>query len=142
MSQTVEGVATNAAGSIVDTGVLGALVIVLVALCIAMFLRLNTIQNLRVEDQKEMSKQILSVVKDLNQEATKTEKALQELTESNDRTTDVLQGVRTSIDQVVLEAVRRSGAPAARRIEVEPDGRHGSKSTESGRYSFPGGRKE
>ena len=127
MAQGIEGTATNAAGQIIDSGVLGGLVIVLLAVCIGMFLRLNKVQNDRVDDQKQLSKKMEDLVEKLMKALTDSTSAQRELADTERQSQHMLQDISRSVQGVIYEAVRRGSSStnmqAQRVVTVEPNPR-------------------
>jgi F0F1-type ATP synthase membrane subunit b/b' len=103
----IDGPITGAADSIVQTGVLGALVILLMAVAVAAVLKWNKTNEARVKDQKEMAKALVDItsdVKDAVRELTGMTDALKEALKAN--TTAVTTMERT-VNEVVREAIRK-----------------------------------
>ena len=96
----------SAASSIIQQGVLGALLVVLGAFVFYLVLRLNKLSDARVKDQKEMSAaqtDLTTSLKGALGDLNGTMNALREATVAN---TSATNAMRVTMDGVVRDAVR------------------------------------
>lgn len=140
--KTVEGVAELAVYSIVKDSVFGALLIVSVVLLIWLVRRVLAIQDLRVQDQKDMSERLeksqektSALIEKMTEAFSTFKSAVDKLNQtqelSRDATSELTSTVRSlqgTVDSVVRDAVRgpyrssrsSSSIPATRPESIPP----------------------
>lgn len=107
--QGLDGPVTGAANALVQTGVLGALVVLLaVALVIAVW-RWNKTNEARVKDQKDMAKSLVEVTTGLNEALTTLTGTTDALKEALKANTAASVTMERTINETVREAVRSAG---------------------------------
>lgn len=116
----VEEVASNAVGFIIKESVMGALLVVAVALLVWLVKRVLAIQDLRVEDQKKMSERLekasdkqAALITTMTETFTAFKVTLEKLNntwELNEKATSSLSSsvdkLQNTVDSVVRDAVR------------------------------------
>lgn len=114
--------AGDALAVIVKDSVLGALLVVAVGLCVWAVLRLSSVQNKRVADQKQMNERMeksqekmASLIEKMTDAFTGHKAALDRLSDTEKSQTETMvhlcskmEGVQSTIDSVVRDAVRRA----------------------------------
>ena len=119
-------VANEAAGDalavIIKDSVLGALLVIAVGLCVWAVLRLNSVQNKRVADQKQMNdrmeksqEKMAGLIEKMTEAFAGHKAALEKLADTERSQTDTMvklcgemRGLQGTVDSVIRDAVRRS----------------------------------
>jgi len=78
--------------------------------CIFAVWKLNRVQNERVEDQKQMSERMETLSTQLTSTFSETNNALNNLTAAEKEGQALMRDLKSSIDNVILAAVKRSGS--------------------------------
>ncbi len=104
--------------STLEKTVLGAVLIVSLGIAILAVLKLlkvqekiSEVQNLRVEDQKQMSERMEGLMEKMITTFSKMENALTNLTQAEKDGQQLLQAMKNSQETVILEAVRGQPRP-------------------------------
>jgi hypothetical protein len=96
----------SAANSIIQSGTLGALLILTVAGCILAVWKLNKVNEARVKDQQDMTRALIDVTTSLREtlgELTGTTNALKEAVQGN---TEQTRSMERTVNETVRDAVR------------------------------------
>jgi len=101
--------AKSAGLTLVESGILGALLVFAVSVAAFAIWKLNKVQDLRVEDQKKMSEKMEGLVQKLTLTFSEMNNSIVNLTSAEKEGQLVMQAMKTSMDGVIMEAVRRSG---------------------------------
>lgn len=112
-AQTQETVSTasNAGLSLIETGVLGALLVFSVCLNAWCIYQLNKVQNLRVDDKEKDGERLYALNEKLITAFSGMKGSLDRVSESTHAVSSGLQAVQNSIDTVITLAVNRSNRP-------------------------------
>lgn len=129
--KVAEEAAGDALGVVIKDGVLGALLIIAVGLCVWAVMRLNSVQNKRVEDQRLMNERMeksqdrmAGLIEKMTEAFTGHKAALDRLSESEKSQTETMvklcskmEGMQGTVDSVIRDAVRgrRSYTPSSMR---------------------------
>jgi hypothetical protein len=106
--QGLDGPVTGAANALVQTGVLGALVVLLAVAVVLVVWRWNKTNEARVKDQKEMAQTLLKTTTSLNSTLgalVGTTDALKEALKAN---TSASVTMERTVNEVIRDAVRGS----------------------------------
>jgi len=96
--------------SILESSLLGAITVLSLLVCIFAVWKLNRVQNERVEDQKQMSERMETLSTQLTSTFSETNNALNNLTAAEKEGQALMRDLKSSIDNVILAAVKRSGS--------------------------------
>jgi hypothetical protein len=101
--------AKSAGLTLIESGILGTLLVFAVSVAAFAVWKLNKVQDLRVEDQKKMSERMEGLVQKLTLTFSEMNNSIVNLTSAEKEGQAVMQAMKTSMDGVIMEAVRRSG---------------------------------
>jgi hypothetical protein len=101
--------AKSAGLTLIESGILGTLLVFAVSVAAFAIWKLNKVQDLRVEDQKKMSERMEGLVQKLTLTFSEMNNSIVNLTSAEKEGQAVMQAMKTSMDGVIMEAVRRSG---------------------------------
>jgi len=101
--------AKSAGLTLIESGILGTLLVFAVSVAAFAVWKLNKVQDLRVEDQKKMSERMEGLVQKLTLTFSEMNNSIVNLTSAEKEGQMVMQAMKTSMDGVIMEAVRRSG---------------------------------
>jgi len=102
--------ASKAGLSVVESSLLGAIAVLSLLVAIFSVWRLNVVQNLRVEDQRKMSERMEKLTEKLTTTFSEFSNTMTNLNQTEKDGQQLLRELKSSVDSVVLEAVRRGGS--------------------------------
>jgi hypothetical protein len=108
-AQGVGDAAAKAGLTLVESSILGAVAVLCAFAAGFAIWKLNKTQDLRVQDQKDMSGRMEDLVKQMTSAFSKMTNSIDNLTSTDREGQKVLQGVKQSLDGVILEAVKGRG---------------------------------
>lgn len=96
--------------TLLESSLLGAIAVLSLLVAIFAVWKLNRVQNERVEDQKQMSERMEKLADRLVSTFSETNSALQNLTQAEVQGQALMQQLKSSIDGVIMAAVRRGSS--------------------------------
>lgn len=115
---TIPGeVATKASTTIIESGVLGALLVIAVLAIVALVWLLVRVQNARVEDIKkvnELSAKMVETFANVN-------KTLEDLDDGIEEQARALQALHATMQSILISRLAQTGMPQLPAIKVEND---------------------
>jgi hypothetical protein len=96
--------------SVLESSLLGAIAVLCLVVAIFAVWKLNKVQNERVEDQKQMSGRMEKLAEKLVSTFSETNNALSNLTQAEKDGQALMQQLKSSIDGVIMAAVRRGSS--------------------------------
>lgn len=100
--------------NVLESSLLGAITVLSLLVAIFAVWKLNRVQNDRVEDQKQMSERMEKLGTQLASTFSETKNTLNNLTEAEKEGQELLQQLKSSIDNVIMAAVRRPSSSPPR----------------------------
>ena len=114
--QTKEAVVVGgkAGLSLIESGILGSVVVIAILVAIGAIVMLIRVQNQRVQDQKAMSTRMEKLTEKMITTFSEMKNALENLTRAEKDGQTLLQAMKISQDTLILEAIRGSGSVPVR----------------------------
>lgn len=105
-AKEVAGTGAQAGLNVIEWGVVGAILILSVAINIFAVYKLSKVQDLRVRDQQRMSDKIQGLTEKMTAAFSGMKNSLDNLTQAEKDGQTVLQALKQSLDTVIRDAVR------------------------------------
>jgi hypothetical protein len=106
MAQPLVDVASKASTSLIEYGVVGSVLVVVMAVCVWSVWKLCKTQDLRVADQQQLNAKMEGLLEKMITVFSEMKSSLEQLTKAEAEGQKVLQALKTAVDEVIKEAVR------------------------------------